>query len=221
MRKIKRGSASAQIPDVLRDRTVALDVTPGESLSRAKFAAHYGVSQTPVRDAMIRLEEEGLPIIHPQSRTLVSRIDVAHAGETQILRLSLEIEITRRLAQARSSNGTVKAHTRLSLQRPALAAGDIDAFARLDRQCHAALCDAAGTPNLWTIVAARSGHADRLRKLNLPEPGKSASILSCHERILAAIDRGQVAAAETVVRENLSGPLARVDKIMARHPEYF
>lgn len=103
----------------------------------------------------------------------------------------------------------------------ALDTGDLDAFSRQDREYHASHYQAAGVPNLWTIVTARSGHIDRLRKLNLPEPGKSASILSCHERILDAVGAGDTAAAEAVVREHLSGTLAQVDKIMQRNPEYF
>ena len=75
--------------------------------------------------------------------------------------------------------------------------------------------------NLWQIVTARSGHIDRLRKLNLPDPGKSTSILSCHERILAAIETGDVPGVEAVVREHLSGTLSQVPKITEKYPQYF
>ena len=83
------------------------------------------------------------------------------------------------------------------------------------------LYEAAGVANLWKIVTARSGHIDRLRKLNLPDPGKSTSILSCHERILAAIEAGDLPGVEAVVREHLSGTLAQVPKITEKYPEYF
>ncbi|MEQ8896223.1 MAG: GntR family transcriptional regulator [Roseovarius sp.] len=218
-RPIRRGSASAQIHDALRERIVALEFAPGAFLSRAEIAAYYGVSQTPVRDAMMRLEEEGLLIIYPQSKTLVSKIDVAHAQETQFLRLSIELEVTRRLAQAADRIG--RARTCLTLQRAALESDDLDEFGRLDREYHSALYEAAGVANLWRIVTARSGHIDRLRKLNLPDPGKSTSILSCHERILTAIEAGDVPGVEAVVREHLSGTLAQVPKITEKYPEYF
>ena len=98
--KAKRGSASAQLHDSLRDRIIQLQLAPGQYLSRNEIAAEYGVSQTPVRDALIKLEEEGLIDTFPQSKTEVSRIDIEHALETQFLRLSIELEITRNLAQA-------------------------------------------------------------------------------------------------------------------------
>ena len=220
-RPIKRGSASAQIHDALRDRIVALEFAPGAFLSRSEIATYYGVSQTPVRDAMMRLEEEGLLIIYPQSKTLVSKIDVAHAQETQFLRLSIELEVTRRLAQESAADRICRARTCLSLQRAALESGDLDEFGRLDREYHGALYEAAGVANLWQIVTARSGHIDRLRKLNLPDPGKSTSILSCHDRILKAIETGDVPGAEAVVREHLSGTLAQVPKITEKYPQYF
>lgn len=71
------------------------------------------------------------------------------------------------------------------------------------------------------IVAARSGHIDRLRNLNLPDPGKSASIMDCHRRILDAIAAGDTDGMQAVVREHLSGMLAQVGRIMERYPEYF
>lgn len=74
---------------------------------------------------------------------------------------------------------------------------------------------------LSSVIEARSGHIDRLRKLNLPAPGKSESILDCHSRILDAIERGDVEAARAVLREHLSGTLAMADEIRERNPEFF
>ncbi|MCE0505943.1 GntR family transcriptional regulator [Roseivivax sp. GX 12232] len=218
---IKRGSASAQLHEALRERIIRLELAPGEYLSRSEIAAQYGVSQTPVRDAMMRLEEDGLLVIYPQSKTIVSKIDVSHAQETQFLRLSIELEVVRALVRQEGSAKISKARTCLALQRAALEADDLEEFSRLDREYHAALCEAVGVGALWNIVTARSGHIDRLRKLNLPDPGKSASILSCHERILDAIDARDDRYAEEVLREHLSGTLSQVDQIIERYPGYF
>ena len=74
---------------------------------------------------------------------------------------------------------------------------------------------------LSSVIEARSGHIDRLRKLNLPAPGKSESIVDCHTRILAAIERGEVEGACAVLREHLSGTLAMADEIRKRNPDFF
>lgn len=220
-RALRRVSASQQIHEDLRERIVTLELAPGRPLSRPELADQYDVSQTPVRDAMMRLEEEGLLVVRPQSRTEVSKIDVAQARETQFLRLSVELEVARRLAAARDPAKTAPARRILAQQETALAVGDIEHFARLDRAFHHALCDAAGVGELWRLIASRSGHIDRLRNLNLPDPGKPAEILVYHHRILDAIEAGDAGLAETAVRGHLAGTLASVSQIMTRWPSYF
>ncbi|WP_445682276.1 GntR family transcriptional regulator [Radicibacter daui] len=219
--EIRRISVSQQIREALRERIVALEFVPGQHLSRAEIADFYEVSQTPVRDAMMKLEEEGLLVIHPQSKTAVSKIDVEQARETQFLRLSVELEVTRRLALNPDKKHAAGARQVYAQQEAAFAGGDLERFARFDRLFHQQLCEAAGVSNLWKLVTARSGHIDRLRNLNLPDPGKPANILHYHKKILDAIEAGDLAAAETAVREHLSGTLSQVSQIIARYPSYF
>lgn len=219
--RIRRSSASDQIHAALRERIVALELTPGQGLSRAEIADGYGVSQTPVRDAMLKLEQEGLLVIYPQSRTEVTRIDVAQARQTQFLRLSIELEVARTLARSGRPELLAPARHALALQRTAHDGGDVEAFRTLDGRFHHAMCAAAGVAELWALVTARSGHIDRLRNLNLPDPGKATEILRYHALILDAVAAGDVAAAEAALRGHLSGTLALVDEIRARYPDWF
>ncbi|MGP3698464.1 GntR family transcriptional regulator [Rhodobacter sp. NSM] len=219
--RLRRLSASQQVHDALRERIVSLDLVPGQNLSRAEIADLFRVSQTPVRDAMLKLEEEGLLVVYPQSRTEVARIDVEQARETQFLRLSIELEVTRRLVEAGDAEQLRLARRVLSLGETALAEHDMDRFARLDRIFHQSLCEAAGVSRLWDLVTARSGHIDRLRNLNLPDAGKPDAILSAHRQIISAIEAGDLDAATAAVRGHLSGTLATVEQIKARHPDYF
>ena len=219
--RIRRISVSQQIQESLRARIISLDLKPGLSLSRTDLASHYGVSQTPVRDAMMKLEEEGLLTIYPQSKTEVSKINVDHARETQFLRLSLELEVTRTLARQEDKSSIAPARQILKLQETAHAEGDLGLFATFDKRFHLSLFKAVGLASLCQLVASRSGHIDRLRNLNLPDPGKPASILRYHGLILAGIEASDETATETAVREHLSGTLQQVDQIVARNPAFF
>lgn len=219
--RIRRISVSQQIQESLRARIISLDLKPGLSLSRTDLASHYGVSQTPVRDAMMKLEEEGLLTIYPQSKTEVSKIDVDHARETQFLRLSLELEVTRTLTRQEDKSSIAPARQILKLQETAHAEGDLGLFATFDKRFHLSLFKAVGLASLCQLVASRSGHIDRLRNLNLPDPGKPASILRYHGLILAGIEASDETATETAVREHLSGTLQQVDQIVARNPAFF
>ena len=217
----RRMPASLQIYQSLRQQIVRLALKPGESLNRQQIAEAYRVSQSPVRDAFLRLEAEGLIDIFPQSRTVVAPIDVDQARETQFLRLGLELEVCRTLAQARDPARIEPTAKVLVRQRQAFEAGDLERFAQLDWDFHFSLCDAAGHPALWELISGRSGHIDRLRQLNLPDPGKPATILDCHSRILEGIREGDLAATEAAVRDHLSGTLRAASQIMQRYPQYF
>lgn len=221
-RKIRNISASQQIRDALRERIITLDLAPGKNLSRGEIAEFYGVSQTPVRDAMMRLEEEGLLYIYPQSKTEVSKIDIDHAKETQFLRLSLEIEVTRQLCSNSNISHVLSiAEHALQSQKQALGMGDLDIFSEHDRAFHRAFFEAAKVSELWDLVTERSGHIDRLRNLNLPDPGKASEIIACHQRILDAVKSCNITTAEAEVRGHLTGTLASVETIRAQHPEFF
>ncbi len=218
---VPHGSAATRVYAALRTQIISLELLPDTTLVRNDIARSFGVSQSPVREAIQRLEQEGLVISYPQSRTVVSKIDVAHARETQFLRVGVELEVAQMLAQA--ANPALLAPTTRLLRMQKLAGDDCDIgeFTTLDRLFHLSLFEAAGVRALWHLIADRSGHIDRLRRLNLPDPGKIAQVLRDHDAILAAIASGDRDSVEKAVRTHLSGTLAAAQKISEQHPQYF
>lgn len=212
--------AAPQVVESLRAAIVSLELAPGLALDRAELAQQFGVSQTPVRDALMRLSEEGLVVIRAQYTTQVSRIDVPAAREAHYLRRSVEIEIARQLAQAPDEAVIAGLRTQLSLQAEFAERKDFTGFISADKEFHRQMYAAAGLQRLWAVVVKMSGHVDRLRLLHSPFTGKTASIMDGHQAILAAIEAGDVDAAQQAVREHLSGTLASVEEIQQRYPEY-
>ena len=218
----RRLPVAAQIFEILRAQIISLELAPGTPLARPALAESFGVSQTPVRDALLRLEQEGLVIVHPQSSTLVSPIDLEQAHETQFLRTSLECEVAR----------TITAGSRKFDLRPAelvldemeaiwVKHHDATAFRPKDQAFHLALFQAVRRERLWELVVQRSGNIDRLRNLHLTTEGKATRILRDHRDILDALVAGKAKAAEAAVRRHLSGTLAAVADIREAHPQYF
>ena len=218
----RRLPVAAQIFEILRAQIISLELAPGTPLARPALAESFGVSQTPVRDALLRLEQEGLVIVHPQSSTLVSPIDLEQAHETQFLRTSLECEVAR----------TITAGSRKFDLRPAelvldemeaiwVKHRDAAAFRPKDQAFHLALFQAVRRERLWELVVQRSGNIDRLRNLHLTTEGKATRILRDHRDILDALVAGKAKAAEAAVRRHLSGTLAAVAEIREAHPQYF
>src|ERR1700754_2779430 len=100
--RLDRGRQGApQVFERLRETIISLLLPPGSPLSRAALAEQFGVSSTPVRDALMRLDEEGLVEVFPQYATVVSRVDVRRAQQAHFLRQALELEIVRGLAMQR------------------------------------------------------------------------------------------------------------------------
>lgn len=216
-----QSSAAGRVYAALRAQIISLELAPDTTLVRNEIAEAFGVSQSPVREAIQRLEQEGLVISYPQSRTIVSKIDVGHARQTQFLRLGIELEVARTLAGLDDPGLLAPATRLLRMQQLAGEDYDIGEFNTLDRLFHLSLFEAAGVRPLWHLIADRSGHIDRLRRLNLPDPGKVAEVIRHHEDILSAMASGRRDAVEKAVRVHLSGTLAAVQKIMDQHPHYF
>lgn len=212
--------AAPQVLETLRSAIVSLELAPGSALDRAELAQRFGLSQTPVRDALIRLSEEGLVTIRAQSATQVSRIDVPAAREAHFLRRSVEIEIARQLALAPDEGVIASLREQLARQAELGERRDYPAFIAADKTFHRLMYEAAGLPRLWQVVTRMSGHVDRLRLLHVPAEGKADSIMAGHQTILDAIEAGDAEAAQQAVREHLSGTLASVDDIQQRYPEY-
>lgn len=218
---IQYGSAAGRVYAGLRERIILLDLLPDTVLSRTDIAKDYSVSQSPVREAIRKLEQEGLVVSFPQSKTLVTKINVDHARETQFLRLSLELEVTKTLIHLQDPDLLRPSSRILRMQKMAGEDRDISEFSALDRLFHLSFFQAAGVASLWHMISGRSGHIDRLRTLNLPDPGKISAVLKSHEGILSAIVKHDSQEVEAQTREHLSGTLASLPTIMRTYPEYF
>ncbi|MDN3722544.1 GntR family transcriptional regulator [Roseibium salinum] len=141
---IHHGSAAGRVYAKLRGLIISLDLPPDTVLSRADLAREHEVSQSPVREAIQELEKEGLVISFPQSKTVVSKIDIEHARDTQFLRLGVELEVARTLASTSSAELLLPTSRILRMQKMAGEDQDIAEFTALDRLFHLSLFEAAG-----------------------------------------------------------------------------
>jgi DNA-binding GntR family transcriptional regulator len=211
---------AAQIHEILKKRIMVLDLVPGTVLSRAALQIEFGVSQTPVRDALMRLQDEHLVEIYPQYATVVSVIDLEHARQAQFLRLSIELEAVRRLAQERPQETAAELSRILERQQAVASPDTYDDFDDIDREFHRLLYVRAEITDLWATVRRQGIHIDRLRRLNLPMPGKMNQVLSDHHAIVNGIRAGDAEAATEALRRHLSGTLSIADQIRQKFPEY-
>ncbi|SFE67743.1 GntR family transcriptional regulator [Roseivivax sediminis] len=217
-----RPSASSRIYDDLRQRILSLELPPGTNLLRAELAQHYEVSVTPLRDALQKLETDGLVRIYPQSRTLVTRIDEALVHEGHFLRRALETEVVRHLAERGAPETVERARSVIALQRSVRDEdGQLRLFQELDEHFHRTLFDGLGREALHDLIRSRAGHLDRVRRLQSHSPEKIRAILRGHDAIVDAIEARDVEAAMSAMRDHLFKSPDWVGEFRATHEDYF
>ncbi len=210
--------AAPQIYEQLRQAIITLELPPGSPLSRAALMDVFGVSQTPIREALIRLVDENLVDVFAQHKTRVSPIDLFHARETHLLRRSIEIEVVQVLSLAEDKSFARPLEWDLELQRTALAEGNLAPYLKSSLNFHKALFEQAGVSSLWTLVRSRSGHIDRIRRMDPPDP---ATNVAEHIEILNAIREGEAVKAQELMRAHIGRAFANLEGIRERWPQYF
>lgn len=227
MGSVMRGSqldrsrqVALQVHEILRERILKVELVPGAILSRASLQLEFGVSQTPVRDALMRLQEEGIVDVYPQYATVVAKIDIDHARQAQFLRLSIELEAVRRLTEAAPAETAAELGEILARQKAVATPETYDTFDGIDREFHRKLYERSGILQLWANVRRQSVHLDRLRRLNLPMPGKMQMVIADHEAIVEAVASGKPESAAAALKKHLSGTLSIIDVISAEFPDY-
>ncbi|MDP9837034.1 GntR family transcriptional regulator [Rhizobium panacihumi] len=218
------GGTVQRVYDDLRKRIITIQLPPDTTLSRGELTETYEVSQTPIREALQLLKQEGLVRIYPQSRTVVTRIDVLQIYEAHFLRVALETEVCRRLAADPELDPAIITRARSIIKMQRAVADDpeqITIFQELDELFHQTLFAGVKRSNLHQLVRERSGHLERIRRLHLPETGKIVSILDGHQAIVEAIAARDERAAVEAIREHLSRTVAKVEDMRKEFPHYF
>ncbi|MCA0406500.1 MAG: GntR family transcriptional regulator [Proteobacteria bacterium] len=217
----RRGGGAATIYDTLRDEIIALTLTPGTVLSRHELQERFGLSATPIRDALLKLQIEGLVDIFPQHATVVSPIDLERARQAQFLRRSVELELVRSLALQPDKAPITRLRSLIRQKETLAELQEYEAFNAADQAFHRTLYEAMGVGELYDLIKRQGAHIDRLRRLNLPVTGKMSAIIAEHGAIADAIAAGQPEAAQEALRFHLSRSLQFVDTLKERFPQYF
>lgn len=205
----------------IKGRILRLELEPGRVLSEPELALQYGVSRTPIREALIRLADEGLVDIIPKSGTIVSRIVPHLLPEAILVRKALEDVTTRYAAERASGSDLLRLEACILKQEEVATSSDYESFHIADEEFHATIAEIAGFPGIWTLVERAKMHVDRYRRLTLPIAGRMERVIREHRQVLDAISRHDPALASNVMGAHIAGLEICIDKIRIQHPTYF
>jgi GntR family transcriptional regulator, rspAB operon transcriptional repressor len=216
-----RVTAATAIYNVLFDEIVGMHLLPSTPLQEKVLTNRFGVSRTPVREALIRLGEDGLVDIFRQSGTFVSKVPVGAIAEAVVIRQALEEVTIARLAAHAGTGAMERLDTILARQHTLAVQGNLVAFHEADEGFHATIAELAGLPGVWSVLKRVKVQMDRARRLTLPVPGRMAQVIGEHEVIRNAVARHDVEGARAAMRSHLSVVIPDVDRLRLQYPGYF
>jgi GntR family transcriptional regulator, rspAB operon transcriptional repressor len=217
----RRRGASGVAYAWLRTEILAGRLRPGQALSENEIAQRLAVSRTPVREAIIRLESEGLLTVRPQVGTTVAPIDVDAVADGQFLRESIECRTVAIAARSVSPADARELRALLKEQARVAALGDHPAFVPLDDRLHQKLVAMAGRPRIWHAIEDVKAQLDRVRFLSLEDPAWLATIYRQHEDIVRHVLAGDADGAAAAMSRHLRAVFASIETIAGTRPEYF
>ncbi|MGW0880309.1 GntR family transcriptional regulator [Streptomyces sp. NPDC002671] len=199
----RRSSYRERVADALRAALIAGELRPGEVHSAPSLAARFGVSATPVREAMLDLAKEGLVDTVPNKGFRVTAVSDQQLDEYTHIRALIEIPTVVELARTAD---------RVSLEalRPAAreivtaaVAGDLIAYVEADTRFHLGLLALAGNAHLVEVVADLRGRSRLYGLTALVEAGRLLASAEEHLELLDALLERDETAVHAIMTRHL------------------
>jgi len=192
-----------QVYRTLREYLGSHVIVPGQRLQEAPLAIQLGVSRTPVREALARLESEGLIAADGRSFTVpvLSDADVDEIYELrELLEPAALAQVAASVPDARTLAGIAAA---LKEAEAAERGDDADAFIEGNARFHASWHALVANRRLLRAIALSAGHVRYLRVLTLNNAAARKAALAGMKNILAALKKRDPERAAQVMREHL------------------
>lgn len=184
----------------LREAIVRGILSEGERTQDRSLAAALGMSRTPVREALQRLEAEGFLKSVPRLGVVVAEITPQDIEDIYVIRIALE-GVAARLAAQRASSGDIEVLSQLQAQiASATHRGDSQSLTILNRQFHHAVYRTARNARLADLLNRMQYSVARFKHSTLSLPERAAEALEEHEKLLEAIRDRDAERAEAIAR---------------------
>ncbi|MFV0386803.1 GntR family transcriptional regulator [Paracoccus sp. (in: a-proteobacteria)] len=215
----RRGSGVKMVYDLLRDQILDLELPPGAIIDENQLSDRFGMSRTPIREALVRLAAEGLITTLPNRSTMVSTIDFANL-HTFFDALTLMYRVTTRLAAEFHQPGDLE-HIRARQDEFAAAVAEADDLKMIaaNRDFHVAIAEAARNPYYLGLFTRLLDEGRRILRLyyyssfeaRLPHPYDVA-----HEAIIKAIAARDVPLCDRLAQEHADQIVGQIQQMIAR-----
>lgn len=198
-----------------------MTLEPGTDVSVQKLSERYGVSRTPVREAVVRLQQSGLVEIYPQRKTVVSKIDIDRIHEEWFIRTTLESAVVDEFIRKCSELVTDTLQEIINKQKRYIDKDRFMEFYLKDNRFHQLIFETADESLSWQTIEDTATHYNRIRLMCGKIEGNSQKIIEEHERMVEAARKRDVEAMRAVVKEHSYYLIDQVKEMMKQYPQFF
>lgn len=191
------------VAETLREAIASGILRAGERLMEIQLAEELGVSRTPVREAIRKLELEGFVVMMPRRGTYVADLSIKDINEVFEIRTALDV-LAAGLAAERITEEELEQLERLLVEIAELIEqGDVDKLVESDSQFHDVLYRASRNDRLVGIINNLREQFTRFRSISIKYPGRMQDTVNEHRRLVEAIASRDTDLAQQIAREHM------------------
>lgn len=189
--------------ETLREAIISATLKPGERLMEIQLAEEMGVSRTPVREAIRKLELEGFVVMVPRKGAYVAGISMKDIADVFEIRAALE-SLAAGLAAERITEEELEQLERILVKiGECVKKNDLVQLIEVDTEFHDTLYKACRNERLVQIVSNLREQIQRARTASLSTPGRMKDALEEHKKIVEAVSERNVELAQLLAREHI------------------
>ncbi|EPL3844607.1 GntR family transcriptional regulator [Klebsiella aerogenes] len=210
-----------QIYRILRRDIVHCLIPPGTPLSEKEVSVRFDVSRQPVREAFIKLAENGLIQIRPQRGSYVNKISMTQVRNGCFVRQAIECAVVRRAGSMINDEQLYQLEQNLNQQRVAVERQQLNDFFQLDDEFHQKLSLIADCQLAWDTIENIKATIDRVRYMSLDHVTPPDMLLRQHLDIFQALEKRALDAVEKAMNIHLHEISESVLLIRQENSEWF
>jgi len=212
-----------QAYQLILEKILGNEYVPKQKISQQTLESELQLGRTPIREALLRLQREGLVTVVPQSGTFVTKINLESAFNARFIREHLEREIFAEVAQNPPNPLLLaQAEEAIHLQEQAVTNKEMSKFFEADEIFHKSFYVAVNRLQVWKWIQTVNIQLQRFRSLRLTLSDLPwETLIEQHKGILEAVRNQDVQQTDLLVEEHLHLVFQEEKKIIAAYPDYF
>ncbi|HCD42927.1 MAG TPA: GntR family transcriptional regulator [Lachnoclostridium sp.] len=210
--------------ETLKQEILDLELMPGQIISENEICERFGVSRTPVREAVRRLQEQGFVNSVPYSGTQVTLLNLDTIKQMIYMRVAVETMVMRDFMNMATPLWMEEVRYLIRKQQALIQEKGFEPeqFYRMDAQMHAIWYQATGKQKLWDMIQAQQLHYTRFRMLDFVTETDFTRIIREHTEVFELLEKKDIEGLERSLREHLCYSMQRMKyQIEVEYKDYF